>query len=79
MDVPNAMDGVPGITQQPVQPGEMCVYEFDARPAGTRWYHTHFQEHRQLDLGLAAPLVIERVAPSRCPTTARRRWSSTTG
>jgi FtsP/CotA-like multicopper oxidase with cupredoxin domain len=59
VDVPNAMDGVPGITQPPVQPGETFVYEFEARPAGTRWYHTHFQEHRQLDLGLAAPLIIE--------------------
>jgi len=63
VDVPNAMDGVPGVTQKAVQPGETFVYEFDARPAGTRWYHTHFQEHRQMDLGLAAPLIIEPAAP----------------
>jgi FtsP/CotA-like multicopper oxidase with cupredoxin domain len=59
VDVPNAMDGVPGITQRPVQSGETFVYEFDARPAGTRWYHTHFQEHRQMDLGLVAPLIVD--------------------
>ena len=59
VDVPNPMDGVPGITQDPIRPGETFVYEFEARPAGTRWYHTHFQEHRQLDLGLYAPLIIE--------------------
>jgi multicopper oxidase len=59
VDVPNAMDGVPGLTQRPVQPGETFVYAFEARPAGTRWYHTHFQEHRQLDRGLAGPLIIE--------------------
>ncbi len=59
VDVPNSMDGVPGVTQKPVQPGETFVYEFEARPAGTRWYHTHFQEHRQMDLGLVAPLIIE--------------------
>jgi FtsP/CotA-like multicopper oxidase with cupredoxin domain len=59
VDVPNPMDGVPGITQKPVAPGESFVYEFEARPAGTRWYHTHVDEHRQLDLGLAAPLIIE--------------------
>ncbi len=59
VDVPNPMDGVPGITQKPVHPGETFVYEFEARPAGTRWYHTHFQEHRQMDLGLAAPIIIE--------------------
>ncbi len=59
VDVPNRMDGVPGITQKPVQPGETFSYEFEATPPGTRWYHTHFQEHRQLDLGLYAPLIIE--------------------
>ncbi|MGH7830506.1 MAG: multicopper oxidase domain-containing protein, partial [Candidatus Binatia bacterium] len=63
VDVPNAMDGVPGITQKPVQPGGTFIYEFEARPAGTRWYHTHFQEHKQLDLGLYAPLIIEPVKP----------------
>lgn len=59
VDVPNPMDGVPGITQAPVEPGETFIYEFEARPPGTRWYHTHFQEHKQLDLGLSAPLIIE--------------------
>lgn len=61
VDVPNAMDGVPGVTQEPVGPGETFVYEFEARPAGTRWYHAHFSEHKQLDLGLYAPLIIEPV------------------
>ena len=59
VDVPNAMDGVPGLTQKPVAPGETFVYEFEARPAGTRWYHTHFDSVTQLDLGLYAPLIIE--------------------
>jgi FtsP/CotA-like multicopper oxidase with cupredoxin domain len=63
VDVPNGMDGVPEVTQKPVAPGETFVYEFDARPAGTRWYHTHFHEHRQMDLGLAAALVIEPSGP----------------
>ncbi len=66
VDVPNAMDGVPGITQKPVQPAETFVYEFEARPAGTRWYHTHFKEHRQMDLGLTAPLIIEPARPDPC-------------
>jgi multicopper oxidase len=63
VDVPNAMDGVPGVTQEPVAPGETFVYEFEARPAGTRWYHTHFDEHEQLDLGLYAPLIIDPARP----------------
>jgi len=59
VDVPNPMDGVPGVTQEPVMPGETFLYEFTARPPGTRWYHSRFQEHKQLDLGLAGPLIIE--------------------
>jgi len=63
VDVPNAMDGVPGLTQKPVQPGETFVYEFIAKPAGTRFYHTHGSgvgdEATQMDLGLSGALIIE--------------------
>lgn len=41
MLVPNAMDGVAGITQPAVRRGETFVYEFAPGPAGTRWYHDH--------------------------------------
>jgi manganese oxidase len=67
--VPNAMDGVPGVTQDPVMPGESFTYEFDAIPAGrdseggTFLYHSHFEEDRQVGLGLAGALVIEEPAP----------------
>ena len=84
VDVPNPMDGVPGITQKPVQPGETFVYEFVATPPGTRWYHTHFQEHRQLDLGLYAPLIIEPAGPDPFPfdreyTLVLDDWATGTG
>jgi FtsP/CotA-like multicopper oxidase with cupredoxin domain len=84
VDVPNAMDGVPQITQKPVQPGETFVYEFEARPAGTRWYHTHAEEHRQLDLGLYAPLIIEPSRPEPVPfdrehTLVLDDWATGTG
>ncbi len=63
VDLPNAMDGVPGYTQDPVQPGESFVYEFNAHPAGTRFYHTHGSHHGdealQMDMGLAGAFVIE--------------------
>ena len=68
VDVPNSMDGVPGITQKAVLPGKTFTYEFEATPAGTRWYHTHFQEHKQLDLGLYAPLIIEPARPDPFPS-----------
>ncbi len=84
VDVPNAMDGVPGITQKPVQPGETFTYEFTATPAGTRWYHTHFQEHKQLDLGLYAPLIIEPAKADPFPfdreyTLVLDDWATGTG
>ncbi|HVQ77127.1 MAG TPA: multicopper oxidase family protein [Candidatus Binatia bacterium] len=84
VDVPNAMDGVPGVTQEPVSPGGTFVYEFEARPAGTRWYHTHFQGQRQMDLGLGAPLVIESagrepVAFDREHTLVLDDWATGTG
>jgi FtsP/CotA-like multicopper oxidase with cupredoxin domain len=84
VDVPNPMDGVPGVTQKPVQPGQTFVYEFEARPAGTRWYHTHFQEHTQLDLGLYAPFIIEPAEPDPFPfgreyTLVLDDWATGTG
>jgi multicopper oxidase len=47
MILPNAMDGVPGVTQAPVEHGESFLYEFAPGPPGTRWYHDHGN-----DLGL---------------------------
>jgi FtsP/CotA-like multicopper oxidase with cupredoxin domain len=34
-------DGVPGLTQKPIEPGESYVYRFIASPSGTYWYHSH--------------------------------------
>jgi len=57
LPVPNAMDGVPGLTQEPIPPGGRFVYEFPAWPAGTYIYHSH--EGYQLDQGLYGALIIE--------------------
>ena len=63
--VPNAMDGVPDVTQKPIEPGASFTYEFRALPTadsskgGTFMYHSHFDEDRQVGLGLSAPFVIE--------------------
>ena len=65
IDVPNAMDGVPGVTQEPIKPGASFTYEFDAVPAGrdsaggTFLYHSHVDEDRQFGLGLSGAFVIE--------------------
>jgi FtsP/CotA-like multicopper oxidase with cupredoxin domain len=57
LPVPNRMDGVPGVTQDPVAPGARFTYEFVAEPAGTYFYHSHVG--LQLDRGLQGALVIE--------------------
>lgn len=59
VEVPNAMDGVPGVTQDPIQPGESFTYEFIAKPAGTFMYHSHFEGDVQVSAGLYAPFIIE--------------------
>jgi FtsP/CotA-like multicopper oxidase with cupredoxin domain/plastocyanin len=53
------MDGVPGVTQKAIQPGEVFNYEFIATPAGTRMYHSHQDSNAQMELGLYGALIIE--------------------
>lgn len=67
VEVPNAMDGVPGMTQDPIEPGETFVYEFTARPAGTFMYHSHYEGDRQVGAGLYAPLIIDPLTPEADP------------
>lgn len=57
--VPNEMDGIPGVTQDPIAPGETFVYEFEAKPSGSFWYHSHFDSARQLDMGLSGAFIIK--------------------
>ncbi|TWD79843.1 FtsP/CotA-like multicopper oxidase with cupredoxin domain [Kribbella amoyensis] len=58
VDVPAAADGVAGVTQDAVRPGQSFVYRFIARDAGTYWYHSHQVSHEQVKKGLFGPLVI---------------------
>jgi FtsP/CotA-like multicopper oxidase with cupredoxin domain len=62
--VPNAMDGVPHVTQPPIAAnGGTFVYEFEAKDAGTYWYHPHSRSYEQVGRGLAGALVVEERAP----------------
>ena len=61
--VPNAMDGVPHLTQKPIGPGESHVYEFDVPDAGTYWYHPHQSGAVQVGRGLYGPLIVEEATP----------------
>ena len=59
--LPNAMDGVPGLTQPPIRPGESFTYEFTPPDAGTFWYHPHADTAKQLGRGLAGALIVEEL------------------
>jgi FtsP/CotA-like multicopper oxidase with cupredoxin domain len=62
--LPNAMDGVPGVTQKPIAAsGGRFVYEFDLPDAGTYWYHPHLGSPEQVARGLYGALIVEERNP----------------
>ena len=50
--LPNGMDGVGGLNQPHIKPGQTYVYEFEARRAGTFMYHPHADEMTQMAMGM---------------------------
>jgi len=69
-------DGVPGVTQLPIDPGDSYLYSFTPETAGTFWYHSHWDVQR-VD-GLYGPLIItggsERVGFSGPPAGDPLMW-----
>ncbi len=70
--LPIAMDGVPGLTQPPIKPGESFVYSFTPPDAGTFWYHPHANSLEQLGRGLAGALIVEE--PEAIPVDRDVLW-----
>jgi manganese oxidase len=64
-DLPNAMDGVPFITQPPIYPGETFVYEFVAKPAGSHMYHSHHNATDQVGHGMLGAFIVDPADPAR--------------
>jgi len=62
--VPNGMDGVAGLTQPPINPGETWVYEFDMNHAGTFMYHPHADEMVQIAMGMMGTIVVHPKNPN---------------
>ncbi|WP_411346426.1 multicopper oxidase family protein [Paenibacillus sp. WLX1005] len=56
--LPNDMDGVPGVTQDAVEPGQTFTYTFQALHAGTYWYHSHQDSLNQIGRGLYGTFVV---------------------
>jgi len=65
LEVPADMDGVPGMSQSPVEPGQTFVYEFTATDPGTYIYHTHYDDLFQLDSGLYGAFVVDPPKPTK--------------
>ena len=57
--VPNSEDGVPGLTQPLVGPGETYVYEFDIVNSGSHMYHSHMNGSVQIPMGLLGAFIVE--------------------
>jgi len=63
VDVPNAEDGVSGITQNAIKAGKDHTYRWVAPHAGTFWYHSHQVSHEQVAQGLLGAIVIHPEKP----------------
>ena len=62
------MDGVAGLTQKAIAPGETFKYELTFRHAGTFMYHPHFDEMTQIALGMVGMIVVH---PRKRPASRR--------
>jgi manganese oxidase len=56
LEMPVRFDGVPGLTQEPIRPGESYTYEFDLHQNGTFFYHSH--DAMQEGIGMVGLFII---------------------
>jgi FtsP/CotA-like multicopper oxidase with cupredoxin domain len=69
--LPNAMDGVGYMTQDPVAPGASFDYDYTLRDAGKYWYHPHQQTCEQMARGLCGALIVEEPEGPRTSTRTK--------
>jgi FtsP/CotA-like multicopper oxidase with cupredoxin domain len=62
--VPAGEDGVAGVTQDAIRPGESFTYRFVARDAGTYWYHAHQVSSEAVARGLYGALIVDPSLPA---------------
>jgi len=63
--LPNNMDGVPHLTQDPIKPGETFAYEFVARATGSHMYHSHHNATDQVGRGLLGAFIVHPKDPAQ--------------
>jgi FtsP/CotA-like multicopper oxidase with cupredoxin domain len=61
--LPNGMDGVSGLVQPHIEPGETYAYEFTLRHYGTHMYHPHSDEMVQMAMGMMGFFIIHPKRP----------------
>lgn len=74
--IPNGMDGVPAVTQEPIPPGGSFAYRFPAPPPGTYVYHSHVDVAVQVPRGLYGLLVVDDPKPGVRTAVPWRRDAS---
>ena len=67
VELPNAQDGVPFITQPPIKPGESFTYEFTPPNSGSHMYHSHHNSTKQVSLGLLGAFIVDPRDKSKEP------------
>jgi len=65
--LPSGMDGVGGVSQKAIQPGETFLYEFTLKQHGTLMYHSHHDEMTQMQLGMMGMFIIHPKNPTQPP------------
>ncbi len=65
--VPNKMDGVPHVTQDPIKTGASFAYEFQVRNSGSHMYHSHHNATDQVGRGLLGPFLVDPKDPNERP------------
>jgi len=65
--LPNGMDGVGGLNQPQIKPGETYAYEFTLRQHGTFMYHPHADEMVQMAVGMMGMFIVHPKAPEDPP------------
>ena len=62
--LPSGMDGVGGLSQRAIHPGETFIYEWTFRQHGTFMYHSHHDEMTQMAMGLMGMIVVHPRRPT---------------
>ena len=63
--LPSGMDGVSGVNQPRIEPGDTFAYEFTLKQSGTQMYHPHADETTQMALGMEGFFIIHPKNPPR--------------